>query len=78
MKTYLLTFNTHFEALTAFKNAQKCEFAKEAKLIAVPRKISSSCGTALSINLLENSQLDNFEYDLAFECLGNEEFLEIK
>lgn len=78
MKKYLLAFKTHFEALTAFKKAQNCNFAKEAKLVAVPRKISSSCGTALSLDLPDSSQLANFEYDLAFEFLGDEDFLEIK
>lgn len=77
MKTYLLTFNTHFEALKAFKAAQVSETSTNAKLVAVPRKISSSCGTALSVDVSDSSELLKFSYDEAFECVGDEEFLKV-
>ena len=77
MKTYLLTFHTHFEALKAFKVAQVSETSTNAKLVAVPRKITSSCGTALSVDVSDSSELLKFSYDEAFECAGDEEFLKV-
>lgn len=77
MKTYLLTFHTHFEALQAFKAAQKMPKAENATLVAVPRKISSSCGTALSVRFSDPSELSKFVYNEAYECAGDEEFLKI-
>lgn len=74
MHKYLLTFYTHFEAITALKQAKQNKSVQNAKLIAVPRKISSSCGTAVVFTAESEKFLEDFEYEHAFECFGEEDF----
>lgn len=47
---YLATFYTHFGAFSFHKRLQKLG-DESAKLIAAPRKVSVSCGTAVSFSL---------------------------
>ena len=77
-KQYILTFHTHYEALCC-KRAVEEKISKvsegevhsqlEVKLIPVPRTLSSSCGTALSVKVKE---LDGRDIAFLFECEHDE------
>lgn len=77
MKNFVLTFHTHFEALSAFKKAKTEKNIGQTKLIAIPRKISSSCGTALSFTADSKEVFSNLSYAEAFECIGDAEFIKV-
>lgn len=78
MRKFILSFHTHFEAITALKVARHNKTLNNVKLIAVPRKISSSCGTALLLSAKDIKEFSHLKYDRAFECLDGEEFIEAK
>lgn len=78
MRHFVLTFHTHFEALTALKQAQKSAEIHTVKLIAVPRKLSSGCGTALSVSTDRCSVFEQFGYDELFECFEDEKFIKVQ
>lgn len=75
----LLTFYTQFDALQAYKNAQEIAGITNVKMIAVPRKISSTCGTAVTFDA-PKQVLDNFNFTCrsAFEVLAEDTFTKIK
>ena len=54
MDKYIATFFSHFDALT-FAGALKGKDIA-AKLMPVPRKVSSSCGTCVSFSMEEPGQ----------------------
>lgn len=62
----LFTFYSHYEALKAKKVLEKNSLP--ARLISVPRSVSSSCGTAIRSEA-EYSALPPFEREGAFEEL---------
>lgn len=59
---YLITFHTHFQALTCMRILEKNGLVKNGsaviKLIPVPREVSSSCGTAVRLNLKKDITFD--------------------
>lgn len=76
MKEYVITFHTHFEALVCMRALKKSGTA-QAKLVPVPRALSSSCGTALRLNITASTgfteeQLCGMEYDSVFMLCGEE------
>jgi len=48
MKDYIVTFFSHYDALTLFNHLKEKDIA--AKLAPVPRKVSASCGTCLTFS----------------------------
>lgn len=77
VKTYIFTFHTHFEAVSAFKSIKACPNIIELKMIAVPRKLSSSCGTALRVKSSQLDILPDFVYDTRYECVSDDVFIAI-
>lgn len=78
---YIVTFHTHYEALCC-KRAIDAKLSNmvrgddhpqttqiESKLIPVPRALSSSCGTALSVKV---KNLDAKDIAFIFECEHDE------
>ena len=64
MNKYIATFYSHFGALTYFKELQKQGIS--AKLMPVPRKISSSCGTCVSYEFTSAVDSDDCELDSVY------------
>ncbi|MCL2854797.1 MAG: DUF3343 domain-containing protein [Defluviitaleaceae bacterium] len=64
MDNYIATFFSHFDALMF------CEHLKEqgvaAKMMPVPRKVSSSCGTCVSFTTETEINFDQHEVDAVF------------
>ena len=60
MNDYIATFFTHHDALVYKRDLDKIKV--KAKLMPVPRKLSSSCGTCISFKALVN-QLDELTHD---------------
>ena len=46
MKEYVVTFYTHYDAVSYYRELKKSGI--ESKLMPVPRKLSSSCGTCVA------------------------------
>ncbi|MGP1437801.1 MAG: DUF3343 domain-containing protein [Treponema sp.] len=74
---YVITFHTHYEALVCKRNFEKQEFKDGGvltiKLIPVPRELSSSCGTALRIEVADSFDVGKFndvEHDEVFKLSG--------
>jgi len=63
MNKYIATFYSHFGALTYFKSLQKQSI--NAKLMPVPRRVSSSCGTCVRF---ENTTAIDAD-DCELECI---------
>jgi len=66
MNKYIATFYSHFGAMLYYKALQKEGIS--AKLMPVPRKVSSSCGTCVYYENL--SPVDKNDCEL--ECIYNE------
>lgn len=64
MTEYVITFHTHCSAILTKKSFDKINI--KSKLSPVPRELSSSCGTCLS---LECEKLDESMVDEDFECV---------
>ena len=62
MIAYIATFFTHHDALVYKRDLAKIDVM--GKLMPVPRKLSSSCGTCISFTA-EESQLDGLTNDIA-------------
>lgn len=60
MKTYIATFYSHFGAIHFSKICQ--EINVEAKLMPVPRSLSSSCGTCVEFHN-DNALLESIDSD---------------
>jgi len=67
MEKYIATFYSHFGALTYNKLLTKQDI--NSKLMPVPRKVSSSCGTCVSYENTSAVDSDNCE----LECIYLEE-----
>lgn len=78
MRKFVLSFHTHFESITALKKAKENKNFSDVKLIAVPREISSSCGTAVQLLAQASDEFTTLKYDKAFECIGDKKFVEIE
>lgn len=74
---YLITFHTHFQALSCMRNLEKSGLVQNGslviKLIPVPREVSSSCGTAVKLNF-KNKDVFNKNY---FTQIEHDEFFRL-
>lgn len=70
---YVATFYTHFGAFSFHKRLKELG-DESAKLIAAPRKISVSCGTAVSFTHEFNSQIMADEDTEAVYIVQEDEF----
>jgi hypothetical protein len=64
MNTHIATFHSHFGALSYFKALTKQGVS--AKLMPVPRKVSSSCGTCVYYEHVSAIDLDGCELDSVY------------
>ena len=64
MNTYIATFFSHFGAMMYFKALK--EQGITARLMPVPRKVSSSCGTCVRYEHMEVIDLDDCELDSVY------------
>ena len=67
----LITFYSHYEALKAKKKLLAASFP--VRLISVPRRVSSSCGTAIETEG-ERERLPQFDFEALFEKLSDEKY----
>ncbi len=75
MKDYIATFYSHFGALTFFNNLKKQNIT--AKLMPVPRKLSSSCGTCVSFSSDMATDFENEDLE-AIYLFENQSYIIIK
>lgn len=74
MNDYVITFFAHFGAMKALKSCREQNI--EAKLMPVPRAVSSSCGTCISLcaddDFVMKFSSDEFRDDveLILRCVG--------
>lgn len=61
MKTYIITFYSHFSAI-GFQKAMK-KVGVKATLMPIPRHLSSSCGTCVKASFDDLSVNDITHYD---------------
>ena len=73
MKEFIATFHTHLSALMTSRALT--ELGVQARMMPVPRKLSSSCGTCVRY-LAEEAHLDAMDEDVeaVYEKIGNEEY----
>ena len=73
MKEYIATFHTHLSALLTSRTLT--ELGIQARMMPVPRKLSSSCGTCVRY-LAEDARLDAMDADVeaVYEKTGKEEY----
>ncbi|MDR2720626.1 MAG: DUF3343 domain-containing protein [Nitrososphaerota archaeon] len=64
MKWYIVTFYSHFGALSYYKVLK--DRGINAKMLPVPRKISSSCGTCVCYENDLLVDLDGYEIDCVY------------
>jgi hypothetical protein len=72
MNEYIATFHSHFGALTYCKALEKQGIA--AKLMPVPRKVSSSCGTCVYYEHIAPVDLADCELDSVYFIKANDEW----
>ena len=73
MKEYIATFHTHLSALMTSRNLTG--LGLQARMMPVPRKLSSSCGTCVRY-LAEEPKLSAMDEDVeaVYEKIGKEEY----
>ena len=73
MKEYIATFHTHLSALMTSRTL--AELGVQARMMPVPRKLSSSCGTCVRY-LAEDANLSAMDEDVeaVYEKIGKEEY----
>ena len=73
MREYIATFHTHLSALMTSRALT--ELGIQARMMPVPRKLSSSCGTCVRY-LAEDPKLSVMDGDVAavYEQIGKEEY----
>ena len=73
MKQYIATFHTHLAALMTSRSLTA--MGVQARMMPVPRKLSSSCGTCVRYSAQE-PHLDAMDEDVeaVYEMLGSEEY----
>ena len=74
MKEYIATFHTHLSALMTSRNLTG--LGLQARMMPVPRKLSSSCGTCVRY-LAEEAHLSAMDEDVeaVYEKIGKEDYL---
>ena len=73
MNEYIATFHTHLSALMTSRNL--AGLGVNARMMPVPRKLSSSCGTCVRY-LAEGPNLDAMDEDVeaVYEKIGKEDY----
>ena len=73
MREYIATFHTHLSALMTSRTLT--ELGIQARMMPVPRKLSSSCGTCVRY-LAEDPKLSVMDVDVeaVYEKIGKEEY----
>ena len=73
MNEYIATFHTHLSALMTSRALT--ELGIQARMMPVPRKLSSSCGTCVRY-LSEDANLSSMDEDVeaVYEKIGKEEY----
>ena len=73
MKEYIATFHTHLSALMTSRSLTG--LGVQARMMPVPRKLSSSCGTCVRY-LSEDANLSSMDEDVeaVYEKIGKEEY----
>ena len=73
MKEYIATFHTHLSALLTSRSLSA--LGLEARMMPVPRKLSSSCGTCVRY-LAQNPNLDAMDEDVeaVYEKINSESY----
>ena len=73
MKEYIATFHTHLTALLTSRSLT--ELGVQARMMPVPRVLSSSCGTCVRY-LAEDAHLSAMDEDVeaVYEKTGKEEY----
>ena len=73
MKEYIATFHTHLSALLTSRALT--DLGLQARMMPVPRKLSSSCGTCVRY-LAEEAHLSAMDEDVeaVYEKIGKEEY----
>ena len=76
MSHYIITFHTHFDALSFRRQAEKLGIT--AKLMPVPRAVSSSCGTCAAFETdLPEDQLILCDPEALYRVENEREFIEV-
>ena len=76
MNRYIATFYSHFGAMSYYDSIIKQGIS--AKLMPVPRKVSSSCGTCVSYEHLVPVDLNDCELDCVYRDVDKELVVEIR
>lgn len=73
MREFIATFHTHLSALMTSRTLT--ELGVQARMMPVPRKLSSSCGTCVRY-LAEDANLSAMDEDVeaVYEKIGKEEY----
>ena len=73
MKEFIATFHTHLSALMTSRTLT--DLGIQARMMPVPRKLSSSCGTGVRY-LSEDAHLTAMDEDVeaVYEKIGKEEY----
>ena len=73
MREFIATFHTHLSALMTSRTLT--DLGVQARMMPVPRKLSSSCGTCVRY-LAEEAHLDAMDEDVeaVYEKVGKEEY----
>ena len=73
MREFIATFHTHLSALMTSRTLT--DLGVQARMMPVPRKLSSSCGTCVRY-LAEEAHLDAMDGDVeaVYEKIGKEEY----
>ena len=76
MKEYIATFHTHLSALLTSRSLT--DLGVQARMMPVPRKLSSSCGTCVRY-LAEDAHLSAMDEDVeaVYEKTGREEYTQL-
>jgi hypothetical protein len=75
MNRYIATFYSHFGAMSYYNTITKQGIS--AKLMPVPRKVSSSCGTCVSYQNSIPLDLDDCELECVYTDVDNALICEI-
>ena len=76
MKEFIATFHTHLSALMTSRSLTGLGI--QARMMPVPRKLSSSCGTCVRY-LAEDPNLSAMDEDVeaVYEKIGKEEYIQL-
>ena len=73
MKEYIATFHTHLSALLTSRSLTA--LGLDARMMPVPRKLSSSCGTCVRYLALEpNLEAMDEDVEAVYEKIGSESY----